>query len=63
MSIIEFVINNNATFLALVAAGMFAGILAGLLGVGGGIVIVPVLFFLFQSCHSNLASHDSANVY
>lgn len=35
--------------MALVATGAFAGILAGLLGVGGGIVIVPVLFFLFQS--------------
>jgi len=35
--------------LALVTTGIFAGILAGLLGVGGGIVIVPVLFFLFQS--------------
>jgi len=34
--------------LALVATGVFAGLLAGLLGVGGGIVIVPVLFFLFQ---------------
>lgn len=37
------------TLLALAATGVFAGILAGLLGVGGGIVIVPVLFFLFQS--------------
>lgn len=35
--------------LALAATGVFAGTLAGLLGVGGGIVIVPVLFFLFQS--------------
>jgi uncharacterized membrane protein YfcA len=35
-------------FFALVATGIVAGILAGLLGVGGGIVIVPVLFFLFQ---------------
>ena len=49
MSIIEFITNNIFTFLALVATGAFAGILAGLLGVGGGIVIVPVLFFLFQS--------------
>ena len=49
MSIIEFITINIATFLALVATGAFAGILAGLLGVGGGIVIVPVLFFLFQS--------------
>jgi uncharacterized protein len=31
----------------LVAAGLFAGLLAGLLGVGGGIVLVPVLFELF----------------
>lgn len=49
MSIIEFITNNLPTFLGLVATGIFAGILAGLLGVGGGIVIVPVLFFLFQS--------------
>ncbi len=32
----------------LVAAGLFAGLLAGLLGVGGGIVLVPVLFELFR---------------
>ncbi len=31
------------------ATGVVAGILAGLLGVGGGIVIVPVLYFLFQT--------------
>lgn len=49
MNIIEFIVSNISTFLALVATGIFAGILAGLLGVGGGIVIVPVLFFLFQS--------------
>ncbi|ARD20860.1 sulfite exporter TauE/SafE family protein [Shewanella japonica] len=49
MNIIEFITANITTFLALVATGIFAGILAGLLGVGGGIVIVPVLFFLFQS--------------
>lgn len=44
----EFLTSNLPTFLALVATGVFAGILAGLLGVGGGIIIVPVLFFLFQ---------------
>lgn len=49
MNIIEFITNNISTLLALIATGVFAGILAGLLGVGGGIVIVPVLFFLFQS--------------
>lgn len=34
--------------LALLVTGVVAGLLAGLLGVGGGIVIVPVLFYLFQ---------------
>lgn len=33
---------------ALLVTGMIAGVLAGLLGVGGGIVIVPVLFHLFS---------------
>lgn len=32
---------------ALLATGVAAGFLAGLLGVGGGIVIVPVLYYLF----------------
>lgn len=45
---IELITANIPTLLALIATGVFAGILAGLLGVGGGIVIVPVLFFLFQ---------------
>ncbi|KEQ15112.1 sulfite exporter TauE/SafE family protein [Endozoicomonas numazuensis] len=49
MDVLEFITNHTSTFLALMATGIFAGILAGLLGVGGGIVIVPVLFFLFQS--------------
>lgn len=33
---------------ALIGTGVLAGLMAGLLGVGGGIVIVPVLFFIFQ---------------
>ena len=49
MNIVEFILSNLPTLLSLVVTGVFAGILAGLLGVGGGIVIVPVLFFLFQS--------------
>ena len=32
----------------LLATGVFAGVLAGLLGVGGGIIIVPILFHLFH---------------
>lgn len=31
----------------LMATGAFAGVLAGLLGVGGGIVLVPAFFYLF----------------
>jgi len=48
MSVVEFLSANLSTLTALLATGAFAGVLAGLLGVGGGIVIVPVLFFLFQ---------------
>ena len=33
---------------AMLVTGAFAGVLAGLLGVGGGIVIVPVLYFVLQ---------------
>ena len=33
---------------AMLCTGAIAGVLAGLLGVGGGIVIVPVLFILFD---------------
>lgn len=33
--------------IGLLATGVIAGLLAGLLGVGGGIVIVPVLYLLF----------------
>ena len=33
--------------LGLLLTGVLAGVLAGLLGVGGGIVVVPVLFYVF----------------
>jgi uncharacterized protein len=33
------------------ATGAFAGVLAGLLGVGGGLIIVPLLTFLFTAQH------------
>lgn len=32
----------------LLVIGAFAGVIAGLLGVGGGIVLVPAFFYLFQ---------------
>lgn len=35
--------------LMLLAIGAFAGVLAGLLGVGGGIILVPAFFYTFQS--------------
>nr|VFK54547.1 MAG: Uncharacterized membrane protein YfcA [Candidatus Kentron sp. TUN]VFK57129.1 MAG: Uncharacterized membrane protein YfcA [Candidatus Kentron sp. TUN] len=34
---------------ALLLLGVVAGILAGLLGIGGGVVIVPVLFWILQA--------------
>jgi uncharacterized membrane protein YfcA len=34
---------------SLIVIGGFAGFLAGLLGVGGGIVLVPAFFYAFQS--------------
>ena len=36
------------TLLLYLAIGAFAGTLAGLFGVGGGLVIVPVLVFIFK---------------
>src|SRR6202051_1055245 len=34
--------------LAVIAAGLFTGILAGLFGIGGGAVIVPALYEVFR---------------
>ena len=35
--------------LLLLVIGAFAGVLAGLLGVGGGIVLVPAFFYAFTA--------------
>lgn len=56
MSVFEIVISNWPVLIALLCTGVVAGILAGLLGVGGGIVIVPVLYFLFQAFGSSAES-------
>ena len=34
--------------LAVIAAGLFTGVLAGLFGIGGGAVIVPALYEVFR---------------
>ena len=45
------VVTSVEFWLLYFATGIFAGFLAGLLGVGGGLVIVPVLAFIFASQH------------
>jgi uncharacterized membrane protein YfcA len=55
----ELLLSNLPAIAALIATGIVAGLLAGLLGVGGGIVIVPILYFLFQAFG---VSPDSAMV-
>lgn len=35
-----------ATYLLFIAIGLFAGLLSGLFGIGGGIIIVPALIYL-----------------
>ncbi|MEQ9506223.1 MAG: sulfite exporter TauE/SafE family protein [Hyphomonas sp.] len=45
----EFLSQYGTLILSLVAVGLFAGLVAGMFGIGGGAVIVPVLFFLFDS--------------
>ena len=36
-------------YLLYLATGLFTGLLSGLLGVGGGLIMVPVLSFIFIS--------------
>lgn len=46
MDIAQFFAHYGVFILAMCGAGVFGGLIAGLLGVGGGIVIVPVLYFV-----------------
>lgn len=45
----EFLIQNWPLLIGLMAAGLVAGLAAGLFGIGGGAVIVPVLFFMLTA--------------
>lgn len=45
---LEVILQWMPLILAMLATGALAGLLAGLLGVGGGIVIVPVFYFVLQ---------------
>lgn len=38
---------NMTTILGLIAIGLFAGIISSVVGIGGGIVIVPSMVFMF----------------
>ena len=44
----DILIENWTLLAALAGAGLFAGLVAGLFGIGGGAVIVPVLYFLLS---------------
>lgn len=55
---IEAISPHLPLLIALIAAGAFAGVIAGLFGIGGGIVIVPVLAFAFASLgYEEVAMH------
>lgn len=58
----HFYMSLGFSLILLVSAGALSGLLAGLLGVGGGIIIVPVLFTLLQMLGVTSASAMSIAV-
>lgn len=54
----DLIAQYGVLILALAACGVFSGLAAGLFGIGGGAIIVPVLIILFESLGFNdTASH------
>lgn len=54
----DIILANWTLLIALAGAGIFAGLMAGLFGIGGGAVIVPVLYFLLDGVgYSQTAQH------
>ena len=55
----DIILTNWVLIVSLLGAGLFAGLAAGLFGIGGGAVIVPVLIILFEDVlgYSETASH------
>ena len=56
----ELITDNLGLLSTLAGAGVLAGVLAGLFGIGGGAVIVPVLYFLFRGLGYEYAAQHVA---